>query len=136
MERNTHSINEEVHSAGKVFIKDLLCGIMFLHFILLRQHRKRRQKALLSSVLNFHVQSFADAPKALIFCSLKGFLIYFAYGIRHSLEGSGRDEEDDEDAYLDNINTAAEEKSAIQANDHHQRNLSLPFIFHEKTSEC
>lgn len=65
-----------------------------------------------------------------------GFLIYFTYGIKHSLEGNLRDEGDDEDSYSDNINTAMEEKSAIQASDHHQRNLSLPFIFHEKTSEC
>ncbi|KAM7110943.1 cationic amino acid transporter 2 isoform 1-T2 [Molossus nigricans] len=65
-----------------------------------------------------------------------GFLIYFTYGIRHSLEGTSRDEDDDEDSYSDNINIETEEKAAIQANDHHQRSLSLPFILNEKMSEC
>ncbi|XP_030668187.1 cationic amino acid transporter 2 isoform X1 [Nomascus leucogenys] len=64
-----------------------------------------------------------------------GFLIYFSYGMRHSLEGHLRDENSEEDAYPDKIHAATEEKSAVQANDHHPRNLSSPFIFHEKTSE-
>lgn len=108
----------------------------------LKEPRKRRQKKKknpLSSILHLSILSFPDILKtwiSFIFFPLKGFLIYFTYGIRHSLEGHPREEDDDEEASSDSINAATKEKAAIQADDQHQRNLSLPFIFHEKTSEC
>lgn len=131
--------NGETHCAEKASIRDLLQGNP------LALCSKIDQKEKAENSIKFYIKfpmfklSFSDILKTLIFFFLfppKGFLIYFAYGIRHSLEGNPRDEEDEEETYSDNIHATTEEKSAIQANDHHQRNLSLPFIFHEKTSEC
>ncbi|XP_075052529.1 cationic amino acid transporter 2 isoform X2 [Mixophyes fleayi] len=66
-----------------------------------------------------------------------GFLIYFAYGIRNSLEGKPKkhsEEEEEEDDDSDNSGT--DEKTLGKQNEEENAKESDHFILRERTSEC
>ncbi|XP_053314893.1 cationic amino acid transporter 2 isoform X1 [Spea bombifrons] len=66
---------------------------------------------------------------------LLGFLIYFAYGIRNSVEGKSKKKgEEDDDG--DSENSAPEEKSPAKEDEAENAKESDLFITHERTSEC
>ncbi|ETE73289.1 Low affinity cationic amino acid transporter 2, partial [Ophiophagus hannah] len=66
---------------------------------------------------------------------LLGLLIYFAYGIRHSMESCPKEEEEDDDSCSERSETL-EKKHMGDSSELEHASESAQFIPHEKTSEC
>ncbi|XP_007426968.1 cationic amino acid transporter 2 isoform X2 [Python bivittatus] len=64
-----------------------------------------------------------------------GLLIYFAYGIQHSMEGCPKEEEEDDDSCSERSETS-EKKHMGDTSEYEHASENAQFILHEKTSEC
>ncbi|KAM6132517.1 cationic amino acid transporter 2 isoform 2-T2 [Pterocles gutturalis] len=135
--------NLEPWSTGllAVLVASLIVTILLIH----RQPQNQQKVAFMVPLLPFlpscsilvniylMVQLSGDTWIRFSFWMALGFLIYFAYGIRHSLEGrhsNGDDDSCSENSELQEKNPVEEVEEPENANERDQ------FLAYERTSEC
>ncbi|XP_063776911.1 cationic amino acid transporter 2 isoform X2 [Pseudophryne corroboree] len=140
-------INVEAWSIALLTVFIIL--IIFIVLIIWRQPQNQHKVAFMVPLLPFlpvfsvlvnvylMVQLSGDTWIRFSIWMALGLLIYFAYGVRNSLEGKAKthkEEEEDEDD--DSDNSGVEEKTSGKQNEEENAKESDHFILHERTSEC
>ncbi|NXN27314.1 CTR2 protein, partial [Nycticryphes semicollaris] len=135
--------NLEPWSIGLLAV--LVASFVVVILLIQRQPQNQQKVAFMVPLLPFlpsfsilvniylMVQLSGDTWIRFSFWMALGFLIYFAYGIRHSLEGHRGDGDDDSCSE----NSGLQEKNPMEeADEPEHADESDQFLAHERTSEC
>ncbi|NXK24234.1 CTR2 protein, partial [Arenaria interpres] len=135
--------NLEPWSIGLLAV--LVASFVVVILLIQRQPQNQQKVAFMVPLLPFlpafsilvniylMVQLSGDTWIRFSFWMALGFLIYFAYGIRHSLEGHRGDGDDDSCSE----NSGLQEKNPVEEVDEPENaDESDQFLAHERTSEC
>ncbi|XP_074010364.1 cationic amino acid transporter 2 isoform X1 [Numenius arquata] len=135
--------NLEPWSIGLLAV--LVASFVVVILLIQRQPQNQQKVAFMVPLLPFlpsfsilvniylMVQLSGDTWIRFSFWMAFGFLIYFAYGIRHSLEGHRGDGDDDSCSE----NSGLQEKNPVEEVDEPENaDESDQFLAHERTSEC